>query len=195
MHRDEGYKRFFNTLLFFYLGYNFVIFSGNFETLFIGWEILGITSFLLISFYRDRYLPVKNGLKVISLYRLGDVCLIVAMWMAHHIFHKNITFHELQTVGFLTDLLLEHPTYIQTMCLLIVVAVSIKSAQLPFSSWLARAMEGPTVSSAIFYGSLVCSSWNFLLIRSSPLWESNMIIKNFNCNNRTFYQYYCIKHS
>ncbi len=177
MHRDEGYKRFFNTLLFFYLGYNFVIFSGNFETLFIGWEILGLTSFLLISFYRDRYLPVKNGLKVISLYRLGDVCLIVAMWMAHHIFHKNITFHELQTVGFLTTILLEHPTYIQTMCLLIVVAVSIKSAQLPFSSWLARAMEGPTVSSAIFYGSLSVHLGIFLLIRSYPLWESNIIIK------------------
>ncbi len=178
MHRDEGYKRFFNTLLFFYLGYNFVIFSGNFETLFIGWEILGITSFLLISFYRDRYLPVKNGLKVISLYRLGDVCLIVAMWMAHHIFHKNITFHELQTAGFLTALLIEHPTYIQTMCLLIVVAVSIKSAQLPFSSWLARAMEGPTVSSAIFYGSLSVHLGIFLLIRTTPLWENNVIIKS-----------------
>ena len=177
MHRDEGFKRFFNTLLFFYLGYNFVIFSGNFETLFIGWEILGITSFLLISFYRDRYLPVKNGLKVISLYRLGDVCLIVAMWMAHHIFHKNITFHELQTAGFLNQLLTEHPLYIQTMSLLIVVAVSIKSAQLPFSSWLARAMEGPTVSSAIFYGSLSVHLGIFLLIRTSPLWENNLLIK------------------
>ncbi|MBK9330791.1 MAG: hypothetical protein IPM95_16155 [Sphingobacteriales bacterium] len=177
MHRDEGYKRFFNTLLFFYLGYNFVIFSGNFETLFIGWEILGITSFLLIAFYRDRYLPVKNGLKVISLYRLGDVCLIVAMWMAHHIFHKNITFHELHTAGFLDEVLLQHPVYIQTMCLLIVVAVSIKSAQLPFSSWLARAMEGPTVSSAIFYGSLSVHLGVFLLIRTYPLWEDNFGIK------------------
>src|SRR6478735_11766480 len=58
MHRESGYKRFFNTILFFYLGYNITIFSGNLETLFIGWEILGISSFLLIAFYRDRYLPV-----------------------------------------------------------------------------------------------------------------------------------------
>ena len=177
MHRDEGFRRFFNTLLFFYLGYNFVIFSGNFETLFIGWEILGITSFLLIAFYRDRYLPVKNGLKVISLYRLGDVCLIVAMWMAHHIFHKNITFNELQNAGFLDVVIAEHPVYIQTMCLLMVIAVSIKSAQLPFSSWLARAMEGPTVSSAIFYGSLSVHLGVFLLIRTAPLWQDIALIK------------------
>ena len=63
MHRDEGFKRFFNTILFFSLGYNLIIFSGNFETLFIGWETIGLSSFLLIAFYRNRYLPVKNGLK------------------------------------------------------------------------------------------------------------------------------------
>jgi len=65
LHRERGYKRFFNTILFFYLGYNITILSGNFETLFIGWEILGICSFLLIAFYRDRYLPVKIAIKCI----------------------------------------------------------------------------------------------------------------------------------
>ena len=50
MHRDEGFKRFFNTILFFALGYNLIIFSGNFETLFIGWEAIGLSSFLLIAF-------------------------------------------------------------------------------------------------------------------------------------------------
>jgi NADH-quinone oxidoreductase subunit L len=67
LHRERGYKRFFNTILFFYLGYNVTIFSGNFETLFMGWEILGISSFLLISFYRERYLPVRNAVKVFSI--------------------------------------------------------------------------------------------------------------------------------
>ena len=95
LHRDEGFKRFFNTILLFFLSYNLVIFSGNFETLFIGWEILGVCSFLLIAFYRDRYLPVKNSLKVISIYRIGDICLILAMWMSHHLWHENITFFQL----------------------------------------------------------------------------------------------------
>jgi len=50
MHRDEGYKRFFNTILLFATAYNFIILAGNFETLFIGWEIKGICSFILIAF-------------------------------------------------------------------------------------------------------------------------------------------------
>ena len=100
LHRENGYKRFFNTILFFYVGYNIVIFSGNLETLFIGWEILGISSFLLIAFYRDRYLPVKNAVKVFSIYRIGDVGLILAMWMSHHLWHENITFLQLSNYNF-----------------------------------------------------------------------------------------------
>jgi len=177
MHRDEGFKRFYNTVLFFYLGYSIVIFSGNFETLFIGWEILGITSFLLIAFYRDRYLPVKNGLKVISLYRLGDVCLILAMWMAHHVFQKNITFAELNNGAVLLEYFQHHYWAILFISLMIVVAVAAKSAQLPFSSWLPRAMEGPTTSSAIFYGSLSVNLGAFLLQRTFPLWSEIFLIK------------------
>ena len=64
MHRESGFKRFFNTKLLFITGINTIVLSGNFETLFIGWEILGLSSFLLIAYYRERYLPVKNGLKI-----------------------------------------------------------------------------------------------------------------------------------
>lgn len=177
MHRDEGFKRFFNTILFFYLGYNLIVFSGNFETLFVGWEILGITSFLLIAFYRDRYLPVKNGLKVISLYRVGDVCLILAIWMAHHVFHKNITFTELNNTAFFQEFLLHHHAGLTFIAVMIVAAVAVKSAQLPFSSWLPRAMEGPTTSSAIFYGSLSVNLGAFLLQRTYPLWNEILLIK------------------
>jgi NADH:ubiquinone oxidoreductase subunit 5 (subunit L)/multisubunit Na+/H+ antiporter MnhA subunit len=60
MHRENGFKRFFNTLMFFYMAYTITVLSGNFTTLFIGWEYLGISSFLLIGFYRDRYLPVRK---------------------------------------------------------------------------------------------------------------------------------------
>ena len=87
LHREKGYKRFFNTVLFFFFGYNLAILSGNFETLFIGWEIIGISSFLLIAFYRERYLPVKNAFKVFSIYRIGDVGLILTMLASHHLFH------------------------------------------------------------------------------------------------------------
>lgn len=177
LHRDEGFKRFFTTLLLFFLGYNLVIFSGNFETLFIGWEILGFCSFLLIAFYRDRYLPVKNALKVISVYRLGDVCLMLAMWMCHHLFHQNITFFQLHDAAYLASHHPEHtPLFIFTV-VMIIVSASAKSAMLPFSSWLPRAMEGPTTSSAIFYGSLSVHLGAFLLIRTYLFWESILAVK------------------
>jgi NADH:ubiquinone oxidoreductase subunit 5 (subunit L)/multisubunit Na+/H+ antiporter MnhA subunit len=154
-----------------------VIFSGNFETLFIGWEFLGVSSFLLIAFYRDRYLPVKNGLKVVSVYRLGDICLILAMWMSHHLWHENITFLKLTDHALVAEHLHEHNWYGFFIALMIIIAAMAKSAQFPFSSWLPRAMEGPTTSSAIFYGSLSVHLGVFLLLRTFPYWESIITIK------------------
>jgi NADH-quinone oxidoreductase subunit L len=144
LHREHGYKRFFNTILFFYLGYNMVVFSGNLETLFVGWEILGISSFLLIAFYKDRYLPVKNAVKVFSIYRLGDVGLILAMWMSHHLWHENITFAKLANYDLVHTHLQSHSLVGIFISVMILVSAAAKSAQLPFSSWLPRAMEGPT---------------------------------------------------
>ncbi len=177
LHREPGYKRFFNTIIFFYSGYNITIFSGNLETLFVGWEILGISSFLLIAFYRDRYLPVKNAFKVFSIYRLGDVGLILAMWACHHLFHENITFYQLQN-DLLVNHHLENHSFIGVfVALMILVTAAAKSAQLPFSSWLPRAMEGPTPSSAIFYGSLSVHLGVFLMLRTFELWEHQTSVR------------------
>lgn len=177
MHREAGYKRFFNTILFFYLGYNIVIFSGNLETLFMGWEILGISSFLLIAFYRDRYLPVKNAVKVFSIYRVGDVGLLIAMWMSHHLFHENITFLKLHNYDLVHEHLQTHTWVGVVISLMILLSAAAKSAQLPFSSWLPRAMEGPTPSSAIFYGSLSVHLGVFLLLRTFPFWEHQLSVR------------------
>jgi NADH:ubiquinone oxidoreductase subunit 5 (subunit L)/multisubunit Na+/H+ antiporter MnhA subunit len=177
LHREEGFKRFFNNLLLFFTGYNIVVFSGNFETLFVGWELLGISSFLLITFYRDRFLPVKNGMKVISIYRLSDICLLLAMWFSHHLWHENITFLKLSDLNLVQSQLEQHSGTGIIIAILILIAAAIKSAQLPFSSWLPRAMEGPTTSSAIFYGSLSVHIGVFLLLRTYSFWEHMLPIK------------------
>ena len=177
LHREEGYKRFFNTILFFYSGYNIIIFAGNIETLFIGWEILGISSFLLIAFYRDRYLPVKNAVKVFSIYRIGDVGIILAMWLSHHLWHENITFLKLNNVELVHHHLADNSLVGLAIAIMIFISASAKSAQLPFSSWLPRAMEGPTPSSAVFYGSLSVHIGAFLLMRTYPFWEYQTIFK------------------
>ena len=177
LHREPGYKRFFNTILFFYVGYNVAIMAGNFETLFIGWEMLGIASFLLIAFYRDRYLPVKNALKVFSVYRIGDIGLLLAMWASHHLWHENITFMRLHNSQMVHEHLLDHSLIGIFISLAILVTAAAKSAQLPFSSWLPRAMEGPTPSSAIFYGSLSVHLGVFLLLRTEPFWAEQTSIR------------------
>ena len=171
LHREKGYKRFFNTVLFFFFGYNLAILAGNFETLFIGWEIIGISSFLLIAFYRERYLPVKNAFKVFSIYRIGDVGLLLTMWASHHLFHENITFMKLNNYELVSEHLQSHSFIGVFIALCLACAAAAKSAQIPFSSWLPRAMEGPTPSSAIFYGSLSVHLGVFLMLRTYPFWE------------------------
>lgn len=177
LHREKGYKRFFNTVMFFYLGYCITVVSGNFETLFIGWEILGISSFLLISFYRDRYLPVKNAIKVFSIYRIGDVGILLAMWMSHHLWNENITFLKLNNYELVHDHLQNHSWVGVFISIMILISAAAKSAQFPFSSWLPRAMEGPTPSSAIFYGSLSVHMGVFLLLRTFSFWEHQYSVR------------------
>jgi len=176
MHRDEGYKRYFNTILLFATAYNFIILAGNFETLFIGWEIKGICSFILIAFYRNRYLPVKNAFKAVSNYRISDVSLMLAMWMMHHLTHRNISFSQLGEAKEMAVTGGQSLMAVFIVCMITLPAV-IKSAQFPFTTWLPRALEGPTASSAIFYGSVSVHIGIFLLLRTHPFWEDMLWAK------------------
>jgi NADH-quinone oxidoreductase subunit L len=173
IHREKGYKRFFNNIKFFYFGLLLVLMSGNLETVFLGWEILGVTSFFLIGFYRDRYLPVKNALKVVSLYRVADVAILLGIWLSHHYFGYSINFKDLDGLHSPHHHIINENSYLYLIPGLFLLAAMVKSAQFPFSSWLPRAMEGPTTSSSIFYGSLSVHIGVFLLIRIAPLWEGN----------------------
>ncbi|MEQ1745110.1 MAG: proton-conducting transporter membrane subunit [Saprospiraceae bacterium] len=177
IHRDKGFKRFYNNLLFFYTGLSFILFAGNLVTLFIGWEFIGITSFFLVAYYRERYLPVKNALKVVSYYRVADVFLLLSIWLCHHYFGHNIHFAELQDLQRQGQPVIANTVYQWAIPLVFLVVAMVKSAQLPFSAWLPRAMEGPTTSSAIFYGSLSVHVGVFLLLRTAPMWEANVGFK------------------
>ncbi len=177
LHRESGYKRFFNTVLFFYLGFNTTVLAGNFETLFVGWEILGLSSFLLVAFYRENLLPTRNSIKVFSIYRIGDVGLILAMWASHHLWQENITFLKLGNAELVSEHLVGHTGIGMFIALMLLLASAAKSAQFPFSSWLPRAMEGPTPSSAIFYGSLSVHLGVFLLLRTFPFWENQITVR------------------
>lgn len=176
VHREKGYRRFFSNILFFYMGLTIILLAGSLEVLFIGWEVLGVTSFFLIGFYRERYLPVKNALKVVSLYRIADIALLGGIWICHHYFGQSPHFSTLERLqGGTQAHILDESFYHYMIPGVFLLAAMVKSAQFPFSSWVPRAMEGPTTSSAIFYGALSIHIGVFLLIRTAPLWEDNLV--------------------
>lgn len=171
LHREAGYKRFFLTIFGFIFGLNLVILSGSIDMLFAGWEIVGISSFLLIAFYRHRPQPVRNALRAYSIYRFCDVGLLLGAWMSHLLFHDSQHFSELTHL--FENNAMPPAGYASLLVLswLIVIAACGKSAQFPFCFWLPRAMEGPTPSSAIFYGALSIHLGVFLLLRTMPIWS------------------------
>ena len=170
MHRDAGYQRFFQTIFAFAFGLNVIVLSGSIDMLFAGWEVVGISSFLLIAFYRHRWQPVRNALRAYTIYRFCDVGLLMGAWMSHMLFHESQ--HFSQMAG-LFDQAMEPAGYaaLSVLSWLIILAASGKSAQFPFCFWLPRAMEGPTPSSAIFYGALSIHLGVFLLLRTMPIWS------------------------
>lgn len=169
LHNENGYGRFFSTIFLFIWGMNLLILSGTLDLLFAGWEAVGISSFLLIGFYRDRVQPVRNAMRTFAVYRFCDIGLLLGAWLSHLIWHKSQHFADLATAFGSGGHGIGGPELLG-LSLLILLAALGKSAQFPFCFWLPRAMEGPTPSSAIFYGALSIHAGVFLLIRTADIW-------------------------
>lgn len=178
MHRESNYSKFFSLLLFFDFGYSVVILAGNFGTFFIGWEFIGVSSFLLIAFYQERYLPVRNAIKIFALYRIGDISILLVIWASRYLWGEGMSFSYLALhYNIIENSVVANPVLFRVLTFGLIIAAAIKSAQLPFSNWLSRAMEGPTPSSAIFYGSLAVHLGAFILLRSEFLWYQLMFYR------------------
>ena len=170
LHRESGYNRYFVLLAMFVTGMLLIALAGNVTVLLIGWEFVGLSSALLVAFFQERPAAVSNALRVVTVYRISDAAMVSAAVLLHH--HAGTSSLSLLFGGAgtasTTGLTGANATII---AVLLIVAVAGKSALLPFSSWLPRAMEGPTPSSAVYYGSLSIHAGCFLLLRSAPLFE------------------------
>jgi NADH-quinone oxidoreductase subunit L len=170
LHREPGYNRYFVLFAMFVTGMILVSLAGTVGVLFTGWEMVGLSSALLVAFFHERSAPVTNAIRVFSIYRISDAAMLAAAVHLHHVAGSGslaLLFGSADPhVG--TVLTGTDATLIAT---LLVVAVAGKSALLPFSGWLPRAMEGPTPSSAVYYGSLSIHAGCFLLLRAAPLLE------------------------
>ncbi len=171
LHREPGYNRFFVLYAFFVLGMVVTSLAGTIETMFAGWELVGLSSALLVAFFQERPAPARNGLWVWGVYRVSDAALLLAAVAMHHLRGEG-DFDKLLGMGPWPD---EHSIVTAQQALLVgmllLIAAAGKSALVPFSGWLPRAMEGPTPSSAVStapcrstWGPSCCSgsarSWN-----------------------------------
>lgn len=147
---QKHWLRFVCTVVLFCAGYGLTVFSGGLKTLVLGWEMMGVASFLLIILHRD----FKGGIpaKAFFIYRLGDVGLLLAMWASHHLWREN------------TELI----------SFLLLATASMQSSQLPFSSWLPQALENSATASAVLLATLTVQMGVFLLLRTYPLWEHQL---------------------
>ncbi|MFO7567782.1 MAG: proton-conducting transporter membrane subunit [Enhygromyxa sp.] len=172
LHREPGFNRYFVLYGLFTLGITLVALAGSVEVLFAGWEFLGLSSALLIGFFHERRAPVVNALRVFAVYRLSDAAMLAAAVLLHH-----WTGAGTLTQLFYGDRLELAATPASIIALLLLIAVVGKSGLLPLSGWLPRAMEGPTSSSAVFYGSLSIHAGCFLLLRVEPLLEHAPVVR------------------
>lgn len=163
LHREPGFHRFFFALSLFLGGMQFIALAGGLAVTFAGWELAGLSSYLLIGYAREREQAADNALRAFVTNRIGDTGLIAAMAAAF------LSYGSLQWQPLAAMSATQPSLAAATVAAGLVVAALVKSAQLPFAPWIARALEGPTPSSAVFYGALLVHAGVYLLIRAEPL--------------------------
>lgn len=160
LHREAGYHRFLAGMCLLLAAMWLIALGGNLALVFVGWELAGFVSWLLIGYAWTRPTAVDNARFALVCNRIGDAGFLVALAIAAV---------WLGDLGWATVNGARDPLTVRLLTLSLLLAALVKSGQWPFMSWIARALEGPTPSSAVFYGALMVHAGVFLLLRAAPL--------------------------
>ena len=177
MHDDEYFQRFFVYLNFFVLAMLILVLSDNFLGMFVGWEGVGLASFLLIGFWFERHDETYGyyadaGKKAFIVNRVGDfgmMLAIMAIWT---------TLGTLNFAEVLANVDMIPQATLIVICLLLLLAATGKSAQIPLYVWLPDAMAGPTPVSALIHAATMVTAGIYMIARTSVLWEAAPLASN-----------------
>src|SRR5690606_34738045 len=165
MHGDERFHRFFTYLNLFAASMLTLVLAGNYATLFIGWELVGLCSYLLIGFWFTNRSYASAATKAFVVNRVGDVGFLIAMFVIFSAF-GTLAFGEVLPAAEGT---LSTGTAV-AIGLLLLVAATGKSAQIPLYVWLPDAMAGPTPVSALIHAATMVTAGVYLIARASPIY-------------------------
>jgi len=173
LYEDLSRTKFISILSFFTFSMSFFVFAGDLISIFIGWELIGISSFYLISYYNTQSDAIKSGLKAISYNRIGDICFLAYLCMELSIYEDSILC-TLYTPA-LDRVVISN--WVTPFFLLI--AAWVKSAQFGASPWLLCAMAGPTPVSALLHSATLVTAGVVLLLKCKDKWIYNESIVLF----------------
>ena len=168
LHKEPGFIRFFALLGVFATGTQLIALAASLELFFAGWELIGLASAFFIGFFHERDEPIRSAIRAFATYRLADAGLLIAT-VATFALLGSARFSALDRAATLP------PGEATSLALLFLLSAMGKSAQLPFSGWLPRAMEGPTPSSALFYGAVSIHAGLFLVLRVWPVFAASPV--------------------
>ncbi|HJU05113.1 MAG TPA: NADH-quinone oxidoreductase subunit L, partial [Nitrospiraceae bacterium] len=169
MHGEDGFTRFFTYMNLFMVSMLLLVMGNNYVVLFIGWEGVGLCSYLLIGYYYDRVSAAKAATKAFVVNRIGDAGFLLAIFLVYLNFHTLDYMPVMAQAGKLST---EMATAI-ALCLLIG-AVG-KSAQIPLYTWLPDAMEGPTPVSALIHAATMVTAGVYMIVRNHVIYDLSPI--------------------
>jgi NADH-ubiquinone oxidoreductase chain 5 len=182
MSEDPHLTRFMSYLSLFTFFMLILVTADNFIQMFVGWEGVGVSSYLLINFWFTRIQANKAAIKAMLMNRVGDLSMLLALLTIFYLFNSfdyNIIFTliPLYITSFITLGIFEIPA-IDFVCILLFIGAMGKSAQIGLHHWLPDAMEGPTPVSALIHAATMVTAGVFLLTRCSYIFEFSLFSLN-----------------
>ena len=165
MHGEEGFTRFFTFMNLFTVSMLLLVMGNNYAVLFIGWEGVGLCSYLLIGYYYDKVSAAKAASKAFVVNRIGDAGFLLAIFLVF------INFNTLDYTKVFAQVGQLSPEMATAIALCLLIGAIGKSAQLPLYTWLPDAMEGPTPVSALIHAATMVTAGVYMIVRNHAIFD------------------------